>query len=91
MGNWAALYLTAQRGVSARGGILALMSFWALVTLGRVLFAALSAIVPARWIYGSLPILLVGRFKQGFHARLARPGGSGLRASWPGMLRRLSP
>jgi fucose permease len=57
-GNWAALYLTTQRGVSARGGILALMSFWAMVTIGRVLFAALSAIVPARWIYGSLPILL---------------------------------
>jgi FHS family glucose/mannose:H+ symporter-like MFS transporter len=57
-GNWAALYLTSQRDVPAQGGILALMSFWAMVTIGRVLFAVLSAIVPARWIYGSLPILL---------------------------------
>ena len=57
-GNWAALYLTTQRGVSAQGGSFALTSFWAMVTIGRVLFAALSAIVPVRWIYGSLPILL---------------------------------
>ena len=57
-GNWATLYLTTQRGVSARGSILALTSFWAMVPIGRVLFAALAAIVPIRWIYGSLPILL---------------------------------
>ena len=62
-GNWAALYLTTQRGVSVQGGTLALTSFWAMVTIGRVLFAALSAIVPVRWIYGSLPVLLVVAFQ----------------------------
>jgi FHS family glucose/mannose:H+ symporter-like MFS transporter len=49
-GNWAAVYLTAERGVSAQGGSLALTSFWAMVTIGRVLFAALAARVPVRWI-----------------------------------------
>jgi MFS transporter, FHS family, glucose/mannose:H+ symporter len=62
-GNWAALYLTTQRGESAQSGTLALTSFWAMVTIGRVLFAALSAIVPVRWIYGSLPVLLVVAFQ----------------------------
>ncbi len=62
-GNWAALYLTTQRGESAQSGTLALMSFWAMVTIGRVLFAALSAIVPVRFIYGSLPVLLVVAFQ----------------------------
>jgi len=58
-GNWAALYLGLQRHVSAQGASLALTSFWAMVTIGRVLFTALSAVVPMRWIYVSLPVLLV--------------------------------
>lgn len=62
-GNWAALYLTAERGVSAQGGSLALTSFWAMVTIGRVLFAALAARVPVRWIYGGLPALLIVAFQ----------------------------
>jgi FHS family glucose/mannose:H+ symporter-like MFS transporter len=62
-GNWAALYLTTQRGESAQSGTLALTSFWAMVTIGRVLFAALSAIVPVRFIYGSLPVLLAVAFQ----------------------------
>jgi fucose permease len=62
-GNWAALYLTTERRVSAQGGSLALTSFWAMVTSGRVLFAVLSARFPARWIYGSLPVLLIVAFQ----------------------------
>jgi MFS transporter, FHS family, glucose/mannose:H+ symporter len=62
-GNWATLYLTAERGVSAQGGSFALTSFWAMVTSGRVLFAALSTKLPVRWIYGSLPVLLVVAFQ----------------------------
>jgi MFS transporter, FHS family, glucose/mannose:H+ symporter len=62
-GNWAALYLGLQRGVSAQGASLALTSFWAMVTIGRVLFAALSAKVLVRWTYVTLPALLVIAFQ----------------------------
>jgi MFS transporter, FHS family, glucose/mannose:H+ symporter len=58
-GNWAVLYLTSERGVSAPAASLALTAFWVMVTLGRVLIALISRWVPARWIYSALPILLV--------------------------------
>ena len=73
-GNWAALYLTAQRGVSAEGGSLALTSFWAMVTGGRVLFAGLTARLPVRWIYGSLPVLLVVAFQAVSRASSQKAG-----------------
>jgi len=62
-GNWAALYLGLQRGVTAQGASLALMSFWAMVTIGRLLFASVSARVPVRWTYVILPALLVIAFQ----------------------------
>jgi MFS transporter, FHS family, glucose/mannose:H+ symporter len=58
-GNWAILYLSAERGVSARGASFALAAFWAMVTLRRVLIAVISHSVPARWIYFALTVLLV--------------------------------
>ena len=58
-GNWARLYLSAERGVSARGASFALAAFWAMVTAGRVLVAFISRAVPARGIYVALPILLL--------------------------------
>ncbi|HXL47810.1 MAG TPA: MFS transporter [Xanthobacteraceae bacterium] len=57
-GNWAILYLTSERGVSARGAAFALAAFWVMVTLGRVAIAMISRFVPARLIYGVLPIAL---------------------------------
>jgi MFS transporter, FHS family, glucose/mannose:H+ symporter len=62
-GNWSGPYLTGERGVSAQGASYALTAFWAMVTVGRVLFAALSAKIAARWIYAGLPILLVAAFQ----------------------------
>ena len=62
-GNWASLYLHLQRGVSRPGASLALTAFWAMVTVGRVLFGALSARVPVRWIYLCLPLLMVVAFQ----------------------------
>src|SRR5215831_12039358 len=41
-GNWATLYLSSERGVSPHGASMALAAFWAMVTVGRVLVAALS-------------------------------------------------
>jgi hypothetical protein len=58
-GNWARLYLSVERGVSAQGASFALAAFWAMVTAGGVLIAFLSQAVPARWIYVTLPLLLL--------------------------------
>jgi fucose permease len=58
-GNWATLYLSGERSVSARGASFALAAFWAMVTVGRLLIAVISRAVPARWIYIALPILLL--------------------------------
>ena len=62
-GNWSGPYLTGERGVSAQGASYALTAFWAMVTVGRILFAALSSKIAARWIYAGLPILLVAAFQ----------------------------
>jgi fucose permease len=62
-GNWSGSYLTAERGVSVRGASLALTSFWAMVTVGRVLFATASSRT-VRWIYAGLPVLLVAAFQM---------------------------
>jgi MFS transporter, FHS family, glucose/mannose:H+ symporter len=56
-GNWAMLYLSSERGVSAQGASFALAAFWVMVTAGRVLIALISQLVPARWIYVALPAL----------------------------------
>ena len=56
-GNWAMLYLSSERGVSAQGASFALAAFWVMVTVGRVLIALISQLVPARWIYVALPAL----------------------------------
>jgi fucose permease len=62
-GNWATLYLAGERGVSAQGASMALATFWAMVTAGRVLIAAISARVSPRSIYVGLPVLLLITFQ----------------------------
>src|SRR4051794_28717675 len=42
-GNWAMLYLSSERGVSAQGASFALAAFWVMVTVGRPHRADLSA------------------------------------------------
>jgi MFS family permease len=56
-GNWAMLYLSSERGVSTQGASFALAAFWVMVTVGRVLIALISQLVPPRWIYVALPAL----------------------------------
>jgi fucose permease len=70
-GNWSGPYLTGERGVSVRGASLALMAFWGMVTVGRVLFATLSS-RQVRWVYAGLPVLLAVAFQVVAHA-----GGEG--------------
>jgi MFS family permease len=62
-GNWSGPYLTSERGVSAGGASFALAAFWGMVTIGRILFAALSTKTTVRWIYAGLPVLLIVAFE----------------------------
>lgn len=62
-GNWSGPYLTGERGVTARGASFALTAFWAMVTMGRILFAALSSRKTVRWIYIGLPVVLIVAFQ----------------------------
>jgi MFS family permease len=60
-GNWAQLDM-ADLGASATEASLALTAFWAMVTLGRVLFAAVQSRVPPTLTYRALPFVLAGVF-----------------------------
>jgi MFS family permease len=56
-GNWATLYMTADVGASSAVGSLALTAFWASVTAGRLLFAAVERWLPERRTYHLLPFV----------------------------------
>ena len=60
-GNWAQLDM-ANLGASTTEASLALTAFWAAVTLGRILFAAIQGWVPSRVTYHVLPFVLSGVF-----------------------------
>jgi fucose permease len=59
-GNWAQLDMTRQLGASATLASLALTTFWAMVTAGRVLFARIEKWLPTRVTYHLLPFVLAG-------------------------------
>ena len=61
-GNWATIYLHEDKGLSLRQAGFALAVFWAMVTVGRVVVAALSFWLPSHWIYRALPIMMLGAF-----------------------------
>jgi predicted MFS family arabinose efflux permease len=61
-GNWSQLYMTSELGASATIASLALTTFWAMVTVGRVLFASIQRWFPTHRTYHLLPILLAGVF-----------------------------
>jgi fucose permease len=56
-GNWATLYMTGPIGASTATASLALTTFWAMVTVGRVLFAAIEARFPETNTYRLLPFV----------------------------------
>ena len=60
-GNWSQLDITSL-GVRSATASLALTGFWAVVTAGRVLVAAIQRWLPSRVAYHSLPFLLAGAF-----------------------------
>jgi fucose permease len=67
-GNWSGPYLTHERGLSAASASLALMAFWAMVTVGRILFATVSSERTVPWIYAGLPVVLIAAFQVVSHA-----------------------
>ena len=88
-GNWATVYVESDVGASASAATLALAAFWGMVTVGRVLFAAIERRLPSTGTYRLLPfvaasaLLLVALVPQG----RPRDGHPGLRPGWPRLLR----
>jgi len=61
-GNWSGLEMTKHLGGSATQASLALATFWGMVTVGRVVFAAAVRRLPERITYRILPFVLVVTF-----------------------------
>jgi len=61
-GNWSQLDMTKNLHASATQASLALTSFWAMVTAGRVLFAVIQRLFPPPRAYHVLPFLLAAAF-----------------------------
>jgi MFS family permease len=56
-GNWATLYMANDLGAPTSVASLALTAFWGMVTVGRVLFAAIERTFPERRTYHVLPFV----------------------------------
>jgi fucose permease len=61
-GNWSQIDMTSELGASTTVASLTLTTFWAAVTLGRVLFAAIQRWFPAGRTYRLLPFVLAVAF-----------------------------
>ena len=61
-GNWAGSLVSHAAGGDAVAASVALTTFWASVTVGRILFAAIHRWIPARWIYRLLPLLVAAAY-----------------------------
>ena len=60
--NWAVIYVQEDRGLSAVTAALALTSFWAALTIGRLLAAFLALRLKPIVFLASLPLLMVAGF-----------------------------
>jgi MFS family permease len=61
-GNWSQLDMTTKLGASTTQAAIALTVFWAMVTVGRVAFAAIDRWLAVSATYHVLPFLLAGTF-----------------------------
>jgi fucose permease len=61
-GNWSQLDMTSELGASTAVASIALTVFWGMVTLGRILFAAVQRRIPSRVTYHVLPFVLAAAF-----------------------------
>lgn len=57
-GNWSQLDMTSELGASTTAAAVALTAFWGMVTVGRVLFAAVERRLPPSVTYRALPFVL---------------------------------
>lgn len=74
-GNWVSLYMAQHFHAGTGISSLALTLFWSLVTIGRVVFAAIGQWVAARLVWQVLPLVVAGAFLV---CALAPPGHAGL-------------
>ena len=58
-GNWAVIFLHEEKGLSPQLAGLALSVFWAMMTAGRFLAAAISYWFPVRWLLVGMPALIL--------------------------------
>jgi fucose permease len=61
-GNWATLYMSQTLGTTAATASFALMAFWGMATIGRILFAAIAKTFPPRRTYRLLPLVIAVGF-----------------------------
>jgi len=61
-GNWSQLDMTTEVGASTTTAAIALTTFWAMVTVGRVVFASIQRWFPTHRTYHLLPFVLVVAF-----------------------------
>ncbi len=61
-GNWATLYMSQSLGAPVAAASIALMAFWGMVTVGRVLFAAIAKHFPPNRTYRLLPFVIAVAF-----------------------------
>ena len=61
-GNWSQLDMTTEVGASTTVAAIALTTFWTMVTVGRVLFAAIQRSFPSTRVYRLLPFVLAVAF-----------------------------
>jgi len=61
-GNWSSLYMTSTLGATATRASVALTAFWAMVTVGRILFAAIEHRLAPTVTYRLLPFVVALAF-----------------------------
>jgi len=61
-GNWSQLDMTTEIGASTTVAAIALTTFWAMVTVGRILFAQIQRWFPTHRTHRILPWVLAGAF-----------------------------
>jgi len=61
-GNWATLYMSQSLGTTSAAASFALMAFWGMVTIGRILFAAIAKRLPPNRTYRLLPLVIAVGF-----------------------------
>jgi fucose permease len=71
-GNWATLYMSQSLGATSATASFALMAFWGMATVGRVLFAAIAKRFPPNRTYRLLPFVIA----LGFVVIAYLPAGS---------------